>query len=142
MRHACLTLALAFAGGCIVSMGTTKTVTPPEAHVPVPDKFQGSQAPALVDSGVDGCKQAPSLDPNLYYCAKDEHWFRYALNRWYLAFTWDGNWFPVGGSELPRALAALTPAPEEVVKSREDRLKELDKKLEDLDQQQPPKSGH
>ena len=142
MKRACVALALGLAAGCIVNMGTTTTVTPPEVHVPVPDRFTGDHAPELVDTGIEGCKQAPSLDANLYYCPAKENWFRYAMNRWYLAFTWDGNWFPVGGSELPRALAALTPAPEEVKKSREDRLKELDKKLEDLDQQQPAKSDH
>ncbi len=142
MRPACVALALALSAGCIVNMGTTQTVTPPEPHVPVPDRFTGDHPPELVDTGVEGCKQAPSLDPNLYYCAAKENWFRYAMNRWYLAFAWNGNWFPTGGSELPRSLAALTPAPEEVKKSREERLKELEKKLEDLDQKQPPESGH
>jgi hypothetical protein len=144
VRRVCLALLLALCAGCIVNMGTTKTVTPPDAHVPVPDKYKADQAPELVDSEVPGCRRAPSLDPNLYYCAKDEHWFRYALNRWYLAFAWDGNWFPVGDTDLPLALAKSTPAPEVVKKSRDDRLKELDKKLEqiELEKEQPPKSGN
>jgi hypothetical protein len=137
-----MALLLALCAGCIVNMGTTQTVTPPDAHVPVPDKYKAAQAPELVACEVEGCKRATSLDPNLYYCAQDEHWFRYALNRWYLAFAWDGNWFPVGDTDLPRALAAITPAPEEVKQSREERLKELEKKLEDLDKEQPAKSGN
>jgi hypothetical protein len=142
VRRLCLALALGLATGCIVNMGTTQTVTPPEPRVPVPDRFTGDHPPELIDAGIEGCKQAPSLDPNLYYCAAKENWFLYAMNRWYLAFSWDGNWFPASGSELPRSLAALTPAPEEVKKSREERLKELDKKLEELDQEQAPKSDH
>jgi len=149
-----LAAALALLWGCIVNTGTSTTSTPVQPHVPVPDKYEAAAAPELVDTGVEGCKQAPSLDPNLYYCAKDEHWFRYAMNRWYLAFSWDGNWFPTGGSELPRSLAAITPKPAEVKQSREERLKELEQKLEQLDQeqpappsaqqpaQQPAKSGH
>jgi hypothetical protein len=136
-------LALALLCGCVVKTGTTTTSTPVQPHIPLPDKYQGPAAPTLVDTGVEGCKQAPSLDTNLYYCAKDEHWFRYAMNRWYLAFEWDGNWFPATGSDLPRSLAAITPKTEEVKKSREDRLKELDEKLEKIDQEQsaPPQQA-
>ena len=107
---------------------------------PVPDRFQAEQAPELVPSEVEGCKVAPALDPNLYYCAKDEHWYRFALNRWYLAFAWDGNWFPVSGAELPHGLKKITPKTElETAKTREERLKELERKLEELDgEQQAP----
>ena len=140
MKRALLALLLAVGAGCIVNMSNTKTVTPPEARVPVPDKYQADRAPELVECEVPGCKRAPALDANLYFCAKDEYWFRYAMNRWYLAFAWDGNWFPVGDTDLPSALARITPKPEEVQKSREDRLKELEEKLEKLDQKEPPKS--
>ena len=36
-------------------------------------------------------------------------------------------------TDLPPSLVAITPKPEEVKKSREERLKELDKKLEQID---------
>ena len=127
---------LAAVTGCIISFN--QTATPVEHTVPVPDKYKADAAPELVDGEVEGCKRAPSLDANLYYCAKDEHWYRWALNRWYMAFAWDGNWFPVTKTELPKSLAALTPAPAEVKKSREERLKELEKKLETLDPENPP----
>ena len=126
-------LCLALTAGCIVQMGTTATPTHPEDHTPVPDKYKADHAPTLVECEVEGCKRATELDPNLYYCAKDGHWFRWALNRWYLAFAWDGNWFPTSKGDLPQALVAITPKPEEVKKSREARLKELDKKLEEVD---------
>jgi len=131
-----LALALSLCAGCIVSMGSSSTPTHPEERIPVPDKFKADHAPALVECEVEGCKRAPELDPNLYYCAKDGHWFRYALNRWYLAFAWDGNWFPTTKGDLPPSLVAITPAPEEVKKSREARLKELDQKLQKIDQEQ------
>ena len=129
-------LGLALSAGCIVNMGSSVTPTHPEERIPVPDKYKADHAPALIECEVDGCKRAQELDPNLYYCAKDGHWFRYSLNHWYLAFAWDGNWFPTTRDDLPQGLVAITPKPEEVKKSREARLKELDKKLEEVDQEQ------
>jgi hypothetical protein len=107
---------------------------------PVPDRFRAEQAPELVPTQVEGCQAAPALDLNLYYCSKDEHWYRFAMNRWYLAFAWDGNWFPVSGAELPHGLKQITPKTElEAEKSREERLEELERKLEELDgEQQAP----
>ncbi|HTO53918.1 MAG TPA: hypothetical protein VMR50_11070 [Myxococcota bacterium] len=130
-----LALLLAVTAGCIMKMGTTKTPINPEERIPVPDKYKADKPPELVSCQpeVDACQCAPSLDPNLYFCAKDGHWFRYAQNRWYLAFAWDGNWFPTVKTDLPPSLVAITPAPEEVKKSRAARLKELDKKLEEID---------
>jgi hypothetical protein len=132
--------ALFAASGC--SFGLTQTAAPVEHATPVPDKYKGDAAPELVDAGIDGCQRAPALDANLYYCAQDEHWFRWALNRWYMAFAWNGNWFPVTKSELPKSLAQITPAPEEVKKSREERLKELEQELEKLDPEKTPEGGH
>lgn len=135
---ALLLVALAF-GGCIGMLSIDpKPVV--EKITPVPDRFKADQAPELVPSPVEGCQAAPSLDPNLYYCAKQEHWYRYALNRWYLAFSWDGNWFPASGAELPPGLAKLAVAPEkqaEPEKTREERLKELERKLEELEESEP-----
>ena len=128
---------LAVSAGCIISFN--QTATPVEHPVPVPDKYKADAPPALVDAGIEGCQRAQSLDANLYYCGgKDDHWYRWALNRWYMAFAWDGNWFPVTKTELPKPLAAITPAPAEVKKSREERLKELEKQLDTLDPNNPP----
>jgi hypothetical protein len=133
VTRAALVLVLVLCAGCIVNMGTTSTVTPPEQRTPVPDKYEGKEPPELVEAGIEGCKRAAALDANLYYCAAQEQWFRWAMHRWYLAFAWDGNWFPVTGSELPPGLVKITPAPEEVAKSREERLKQLEQKLETID---------
>ena len=132
-------LASAILAGCLgtLQIAPQKPEPPPP---PVPDRFQAEQAPDLVPTEVDGCQAAPALDPSLYFCAKDEHWYRFAMNRWYLAFAWDGNWFPVGGAELPHGLKQITPKTElEAEKSREERLEELERKLEELDgEQQAP----
>ena len=142
MKRLAVAALLALCAGCIVNMGSTGTATPPEPKVLVPEKYKPEDGPPqLVDCEVEGCQRAQSLDPNLYYCAKSEYWFRYAMNRWYLAFAWDGNWFPVGDTDLPRALAKITPAPEVVKKSREERLQELEKKLEELDKEDAPKGA-
>jgi len=123
--------------GTIVQIDNQQKPEPPPP--PVPARFQAEKPPELVPSPVSGCQLAPALDPNLYYCEKEEHWFRFAMNRWYLAFAWDGNWFPVSGSELPAGLSKITPETEvEATKTREERLEELEKKLEDLDGEQEP----
>jgi len=120
--------------GCISNLNIDPQAVV-EKPTPVPDRFEADQAPALLPSPVEGCEAAPSLDPNLYFCAKEEHWYRYAMNRWYLAFAWDGNWFPVSGAELPRALAKITPETKtETAKTREQRLEDLERKLEELDE--------
>ena len=131
-------LASALVSGCLGTVVQVNTSTTPEAPPPpVPPKFTADKPPELVPSQVPGCKLAPSLDPNLYYCEKQEHWFRFAMNRWFLAFAWDGNWFPVSGSELPAALKKITPETEvQAEKTREERLDELERKLEQLDE--PP----
>src|SRR5262249_25666868 len=57
---------LAGSAGCIISF--SQTATPVEHTVPVPDKYKADATPDLVDAaGIEGCKNAPSLDANLYY---------------------------------------------------------------------------
>jgi hypothetical protein len=132
-------VASALLVGCLGTLQIAKQIPEPPPP-PVPDRFRAEHAPELVPSEVDGCQAAPTLDSNLYYCAKDEHWYRFAMNRWYLAFAWDGNWFPASGAELPQGLRKITPKTQaETEKTREERLEELEKKLEELDgEQQEP----
>jgi hypothetical protein len=120
--------------GCMTLSVTAAPTEPPPP--PVPDKFQGDEPPPLVDTGVEGCQAAPAVDPNLFFCAKEEHWYRFALNRWFLAFAWNGNWFPVTASELPKSLAKVTPKAEQVKKTREEKLEDLEKRLEELEKQE------
>ncbi len=137
LRSLGLWLACALLAGCfgtVIQVNQQGTPEPPPP--PVPQRFVADKAPELVPSQVPGCQLAPSLDPNLYYCAKQEHWFRFAMNRWFLAFAWDGNWFPVSGSELPASLKKITPETEvEATKTRDERLEELERKLEELNEE-------
>jgi hypothetical protein len=140
-RWIAVLLAATLAAGCLGTVVQVANQPKPEPPPPpVPARFKAEKPPELVPSQVPGCDLAPELDPNLYYCSKDEHWYRFAMNRWYLAFAWDGNWFPVSGSELPAGLKKITPETEvEAVKTREQRLEELERKLEELDgEQQAP----
>ena len=131
-----LVLASLLLTGCIGAI-TVAQPTPEPPPPPVPPRFKAEAAPELVASPVAGCQAAPALDPNLYYCAADEHWYLFAMNRWYLAFAWDGNWFPVARGELPEALAEITPkTKQETTKTREERLEELERKLEKLDEEE------
>ena len=131
-----LAAALLFCG-CLgtLQIAPQKPEPPPP---PVPDRFVADHAPELVATEIEGCQGAPSLDPTLYYCAAGEHWFRFAMNRWYLAFAWNGNWFPVTSAELPAGLRKITPQTQvETAKTREERLEELERKLEKLDEKTP-----
>ncbi len=140
LRGSILALALS---GCIGSSFGIEIVEPPPPppEPPVPDRFVGDTAPELVSSELPGFKKAPSLDPSVYFLEKERHWYRFALNRWYLGFTWDGNWFPVEADEVPAALRALTPSIREVSaqeagkkeKTREEKLRELDERLRELE---------
>lgn len=131
--------SLAGLAACLLLAGCLGTLhidpQPPEPPpTPVPDRFVAEQAPELVPSDVEGCQVAPGLDPTLYYCPATEYWYRFAMNRWYLAFAWNGNWFPVSGAELPPGLSKITPETRvETVKTREERLEELERKLEELE---------
>ncbi len=130
-------VAILIAGATLVGCLGTLHIDPQAAEpppTPVPDRFESEGAPELVPTDVEGCQAAPSLDPTLYYCTEGEHWYRFAMNRWYLAFAWNGNWFPVTTAELPQGLRKITPQTQvETVKTREERLEELERKLEALD---------
>ncbi len=147
LRAGLLTLSLATVGlgssGCIPgAFGIEVVKPPPEApEAPVPDKYTGEVAPTLVSSGLEGFKTAPGLDPRLYFGVEDKQWYRFAMNRWYLAFDWNGNWFPVDLDEVPAPLRVLTGSlresygdeVEQEKKTREEQLKDLDEKLRELE---------
>ena len=97
MRALASILAGLVAAGCLsgLTVGMPTVTTPPPPRVePVPDIFQAETAPPLVPTAVEGLSAAPALDDQLFYYAPHERWYRWALNRWYEAFAWDGNWFP------------------------------------------------
>ncbi|MCP4002844.1 MAG: hypothetical protein GY725_01485 [bacterium] len=144
LRGWVLVCALACAACLPSGFGITITEPPePPPEPPVPERFTGEVAPALVASPVAGFKAAPSLNPRVYFGGKDEQWYRYAYNRWYTAFAWNGNWFPLALEEVPDPLGAITSEMRKqsavenqgIEKTREQKLKELDEKLRALEKQ-------
>jgi hypothetical protein len=71
----------------------TVTAPPPRYEPPVPERFGGKAAPLLLETDAPGLLRAPSVDEHLYYYRPDDLWYRFAFNRWYQAFAWNGNWF-------------------------------------------------
>ncbi len=105
---------------------------PPDA--PKLAVFKGEGPPSLEPTDAAGLFAAPSLGPTVYYYEEPSYWFRYARNRWYMAFAWDGNWFALPDREVPVVLAErhIAPASQEV----EDELAELDRQLKELERKQ------
>ncbi len=107
----CIVAGLALTACGQASMGiwmSPPPAAPPEPPVPLP--FEADAAPELRPTEVPGLRAAPELDPTLYYSASRERWYRWAFNRWYLAFAWDGHWFPL--AEPPPELERVTPPPQ------------------------------
>lgn len=85
-------------------------VTPPPPAEPepiVPEPFQGTEPPALVETEMEGLLAAPSVHRTLYFHESSELWYRYAYHRWYQAFRWNGHWFLP--ERTPDALLERTP---------------------------------
>ena len=60
-----------------------------------------------------------------------EYWCRFVYGEWFMAFTFDGAWFPYPDNELPPYLAGFqTPDSAKTVKQR---LKDLERQLEELE---------
>ena len=102
---------------------------PPDA--PKLTTFEGEGPPHLVPTDAPGLFAAPSLGPTVYYYEPEEYWCRYAKNRWYTAFTWDGNWFDLPERNVPAVLAKRhkPPPPKKV----EEELAELERQLKELE---------
>ena len=119
---------------CVLAscVGITITKPPPPPPEPkTPPRFTAEATPVLEPTEIPGLLQAPLLD-RLYYDETKEHWVRFAMNRWFMAFTWDGAWFPLGQDEIRPELRELhlPPSPE----ARKLTLEELNKKLEELEE--------
>lgn len=108
---------------------------PPQPEdAPKLEVFTGEEPPQLEPTDVPGLLAAPELGPTVYYYEPEEYWCRFAKNRWYMAFAWDGNWFDLPDKEIPAVLAQRhkPPPPQKV----EDELAELERQLEALEQQE------
>ncbi len=114
---------------CVVRAGGEPPPDAPKLAV-----FKGEGPPPLEPTEAPGLFAAPSLGPTVYYYEEPSYWFRFARNRWYMAFAWDGNWFDLPAKEVPAVLAKrhVAPAPQEVA----DELAELDRQLKELERKQ------
>ena len=113
LRILCLGILL---GGCI-PQGLSIVVVPPPPlppEPPVPFPFEADAPPERIATQTAGLEAASSLDPTLYYSVRRERWYRWAFNRWYEAFSWDGNWFPL--EDPPEELEPYTPRAREQIR--------------------------
>lgn len=107
-------------------------IPPPPPDAPKLEVFQADAPPVLEPTDAKGLLAAPSLGPTVYYDEEKDYWYRYAKNRWYMAFTWDGNWFDLPEREVPAVLAKrYKPPPPKPV---EDELAELERQLKELEE--------
>jgi hypothetical protein len=128
------------AAGCIVTTVQQEKIPYPKT----PARLEGKDAPALEATAVAGVKRALLDVPDVYYHEARERWFRWALGRWFVAFLWNGQWFPVDEGELPAEMAALEPSIQEKKERRLTRAEELDKideELRKLEQEPGQESG-
>jgi hypothetical protein len=114
----------------MITTQQTKPVPDPKT----PARLEGKTAPPLEDTAVPGVKHARVDVPDVYYHESSEKWFRWAMDRWFVAFLWNGQWFPLDKGELPAEMAALQPSIEEKKERRLTRAEELKKIDEELRQ--------
>lgn len=103
----------------------------PEERVWAPPRYESENPPTLVPTGIENLSSAPDFDAALYYHSRTEYWYRWVKDRWYMAFTWDGYWFPLPPEEVPAELLGFHEPP--TMKDVQQRLDELEKKLEELE---------
>jgi len=96
---------------------------------PTPDPYEGEVPPPLQPSEEPGWFIAPSLDTTLYYSEDEDLWYRYAYNRWYLAYRWNGAWWVPDST--PAFLQTQVQVAEEKQGSVREQLKELEERLKE-----------
>jgi hypothetical protein len=122
----------ALLAGCIATV--QQTAPPPDPKTP--PRLEGTSAPPLEPTKVPGIQRAVIDVPDVYYHEAKERWFRWAMDRWFVAFLWNGQWFPLEKGELPVELAALEPTREQKKErklTREEELRKIDEELERLE---------
>jgi len=120
---------LVLLAGCIT---VTRTAGQDE-EVQAPDAFEGEAPPPLEPTEEPGWFTAQSLDPTLYYSEEEDLWYRYAYNRWYLAYRWNGAWWIP--DKTPKYLLSQVKIAEErktdvrtTLKDQEEQLKEIERR--------------
>jgi hypothetical protein len=108
-------------------------VSPAPASKPedTPERIQAASDPELVPTQVAGVLHAQLEVPDVYYVEPVERWFRYAMNQWFLAYSWNGYWFPLPQGEVPPQLAEFVPT----IEQREERRLTRDEELRALEEE-------
>jgi hypothetical protein len=133
-------LLWAAALGCISVVNTQKEVKDPKT----PSKLVGATAPELEPTAVSGVKKAKLDVPDVYYDEARERWFRWALDDWFEAFLWNGQWFPVEKGKLPPEIAKLEPSREvkkERKLTRKEELQKIDEELRRIEAEEKASKG-
>ncbi len=124
-------LAATFAALGLLACLQVVALPPPPPDAPTLEVFRGEAPPVLEPTDTKGFFAAPALGPTVFYDEEKDYWYRYAKNRWYMAFVWDGNWFDLPEKEVPAWLAErYKPPPPKPV---EDELAELERQLKELE---------
>jgi hypothetical protein len=129
--------ALLLAGCISVSQRPTEKdpKTPQRIESPTPPTLEPTELPGIHKAAV-----GEVLD--LYRVTEsdgDQRWYRWWTNDWFMAFTWDGAWFPVDPTEVPADLHAFEPSPGELedrAVSRDQELRELEQQLEEIERRE------
>jgi len=122
---------------CIVAVGCVTVSTgenPPDPKTPA--RLRGAQAPELEPTAFPGVKKALTDEPDVYYHEARERWFRWALDAWFEAFLWNGQWYPVEKGKLPAEIAKLEPSREvkrERKLTRQEELLQIEEELRRLE---------
>ena len=104
---------------------------PPAKREKTPERIQAAADPELVPTDVPGVLHAQLEVPDVYYVEPAERWFRYAMNQWFLAYNWNGHWFPLPQGQVPKELAGFVPTTEQ----REERRLTRDEELRALEEE-------
>ena len=117
----------------LVSLTGCITVTRAEEEKPprTPRRYEAAAPGPLTPTELPGVLAAAELGPKTYFDESTEYWCRFVYGEWFMAFTFDGAWFPYPDNELPPYLAGFqTPDSAKTVKQR---LKDLERQLEELE---------
>jgi hypothetical protein len=127
-------LAACWSAACIVSVQQPTPVPNPRT----PPRLEGQSAPPLEATAVAGVKHAAIDVPDVYYHEAKERWFRWWLDSWFVAFLWNGQWYPVDEGELPGEMMALQPTRQEKKErrlTRKEELKQIDEELKRIEEE-------
>ena len=134
MKLATALLAAILAAGCVVAQ------RPAEEIPDTPDRIESPTPPELQPTRFDDIRRVVvGEELDVYYSVSRERWFRYWNGEWFIAFTWDGAWFPTSEGEVPEALREFEPTPEEREErqlTREEELLEIEEQLEQIEREE------